>query len=163
MIGYTPERDYQYVVINQRLREFHVKTVADVIRQIETLCGRRVFIDRETSLLELNHKLFLSIVISRCFTTPTGTKRWKIRFDTGLHPDITVAVRMDERNESIHDYYILPALEFSDIQLRLSEDNAGLFDSFRTDTLDYLLGLSINIPLDKAVDSGTRSNHSYFR
>ena len=114
-------------------------------------------------MLELNHKLFLSIVISRCFTTPTGTKRWKIRFDTGLHPDITVAVRMDERNESIHDYYILPALEFSDIQLRLSEDNAGLFDSFRTDTLDYLLGLSINIPLDKAVDSGTRSNHSYFR
>lgn len=163
MIGYTPERDYQYVIINQRLRAFHVETVTDVIRQIEILCGRSIFVDQDTSLLELNHNLSLSIVISRCFTTPTGTKRWKIRFDAGLHPDITVAVRMDERNESIHDYYILPALEFSDNPIRLSEDNTGLFDSFQTDTLDYLLGLSINIPLDKAVHSGTRSNHSYFR
>ena len=70
---------------------------------------------------------------------------------------------MDERNEAIHDYYILPALEFSHDQIRLAEDNTGLWDSFRADTLDYLLGLSINIPLDKAVDSGTRNNHTYFR
>ena len=163
MIGYTPERDYQYVVINQRLRAFHAETIADVIRQIEILCGRKVLVDPETSLLELNHNLLISIVISRCFTTSTRMRRWKIRFDTGLHPDITVAVRMDERNEAIHDYYILPALEFSHDQIRLAEDNTGLWDSFRADTLDYLLGLSINIPLDKAVDSGTRNNHTYFR
>lgn len=163
MIGYTPERDYQYVVINQRLRAFHAEIVADVIEQIEMLCGRWIIVDPEISLLELNHNLFLSIVISRCFTTPTGTRRWKIRFDTGLHPDITVAVRMDERNEAIHDYYVLPALEFSHDQIRLSEYNTGFLDSFRTDTLDYLLGLSINISLDKAVDSGTRRNYTYFR
>lgn len=163
MIGYTPERDYQYVAINQRLRAFHAETVANVIRQIEEICGRRIFVDPETFLLELNHNLLISIVISRCFTTPTGTIRWKIRFDSGLHPDITIAVRMDTRNESIHDYYILPSLEFSHDQIKISEDNTGILDSFRTDRLDYLLNLSINIPLDKAVDSGARSNHAYFR
>jgi DNA invertase Pin-like site-specific DNA recombinase len=163
LIGYTPERDYQYVTINQRLRVLHAEIVADVVLTIENLCGRKIPIDPESYLLELNHNLFVSIVISRCFTTPAGTRRWKIRFDTGLHPDITVAVRMDTHNEAIKDYYLLPALEFSQDQIKLAEDNVGILDSFRTDTLDYLLNLSINIPLDKAVADGARRNstHSY--
>jgi len=162
MIGYTPKRDYQYVAINQRLRVLHTEIMTDVVRSIESLCGRQILIDPESGLLELNHNLSVSVVISRCFTTPAGTRRWKIRFDSGLHPDITVAVRMDTRNEAILDYYILPALEFSYEQLRLSEDNVGFLDSFRTDTLDYLLDLSINIPLDKAVEDGSRISSTYF-
>jgi hypothetical protein len=162
MIGYTPKRDYQYVAINQRLRILHTEIMTDVVRRIEYLCGRQIPIDPESGLLELNCHLCISVVISRCFTTPTGTRRWKIRFDSGLHPDITVAVRMDTRNEAILDYYILPALEFSYEQLRLSEDNVGFLDSFRTDTLDYLFDLSINIPLDKAVENGSRISSTYF-
>jgi DNA invertase Pin-like site-specific DNA recombinase len=151
MIGYTPERDYQYVEINQRLRSLHSTIVTDVIKNIEELCGRNIAVDPETYLLELNHNLFISIVISRCFHTSAGFRRWKIRFDTGLHPDITVAVRMDSANETIHDYYMLPSLEFGDNALKLQDDNSGLLDSFRTDNLEYLLEMSINISLDKAV------------
>lgn len=163
MIGYTPERDYQYVTINQQLRSLHGEVVSSTVNEVESLCGRKIPVDPETCLMELNHNLLLSIVISRCFSTPSGSRRWKIRFDAGLHPDITIAVRMDANNEAVHDYYILPALEFSHDQLRLSEVNTGLLDSFRTDSLEYLLRLSINIPLDKAVPHGTRfgNSHSY--
>jgi len=161
MIGYTPERDYQYVAINQRLRTLHAEIVADVVSSIENLCGRQIPIDPESCLLELNYNLFISVVISRCFSTPAGTRRWKIRFDSGLRPDITVAVRMDTHNEAIKDYYILPALEFSHGQLKLSEDNAGFLDGFRTDTLDYLLNLSINLSLDKAVENGAWGSSAY--
>ncbi|TSK08550.1 MAG: recombinase family protein [Geobacter sp.] len=162
MVGYTPERNYQYVAINQRLRIIHADIVASVVNRIESLCGRQIFVDPETSLLELNCNLFISIVISRCFTTSTGTRSWKIRFDTGLHPDITVAVRMDPHNEAIKDYYILPALEFSCEQVRLLEDNQGFLDSFRADSLEYLLNLSINISLDKAVEDGNRYNNAHY-
>lgn len=163
MIGYTPERDYQYVAINQQLRCLHGEVVSSTVDEVESLCGRKIPVDPETCLMELNHNLFLSIVISRCFSTSLGTRRWKIRLDAGLRPDITIAVRMDTNNEAVHDYYILPALEFPHEQLRLSEVNAGLLDSFRTDSLEYLLRLSINIPLDKAVPHGTRldSPHSH--
>ena len=161
MIGYTPERDYQYIVINQRLRSMHSDIIDNVVKNVENLCCRNISVDPETYLIELNHNLFISIVISRCFTTTTGSRRWKIRFDSGLHPNITIAVRMDANNEAIHDYYILPALEFSHNQLKLSEDNTGLLDSFRTDSLDYLLRLSINTPLDMAVTNGTRLNTPY--
>ena len=155
LIGFTPERDYQYIAVNQYLRALHSTTVEDVINSIENLAGRRIYVDPETHLLELNHNLFISIVICRCFTTPAGTRRWKIRLDSGLHPDITIAVRMDSCNKEIQDYYILPALEFPDMQMKIAECNTGFLDSFRTDSLDYLFNLSINIPIDKAVRHAT--------
>lgn len=151
LIGYIPDRDYRYVEINQRLRVMHRDIVSQTVQGIETLCGRKVSIDPETNLLELNHHLFISIVISRCFLAPSGIRRWKIRFDAGLRPDITIAVRMDSANENIHDYYILPALEFGHNELKLQDENADLLDSFRADSLEYLLGMSVNISLDKAV------------
>ena len=58
---------------------------------------------------------------------------------------------MNAANENIHDYYILPALEFGQADLKLQDENADLLDSFRTDSLEYLLGMSVNISLDKAV------------
>ncbi|WP_211232565.1 recombinase family protein [Oleidesulfovibrio alaskensis] len=151
LIGYIPERDYRYVEINQRLRTMHSDIVLQTVADIERLCGRKISVDPATNLLELNYHLFISIVISRCFITPSGLRRWKIRFDTGLHPDITVAVRMNAVNEDIHDYYILPALEFGQTALKLQDENTDLLDSFRADSLEYLLGMSVNISLDKAV------------
>jgi len=151
LIGYIPERDYRYVEINQRLRVMHSDIMAQTVSDIENICGRSIFIEPSTGLLELNHCLFISIVISRCFLTPSGMRRWKIRFDTGLRPDITVAVRMDSANETVHDYYILPALEFGHNDLKLHDENADLLDSFRADNLEFLLSLSVNISIDKAV------------
>lgn len=126
LIGYMPERDFRYVEINRKLREIHSDVLAETLDKIETLCGRRIAVDPETDLLELNHNLFISIVISRCFRTSSGDFRWKIRFDAGLHPNITVAVRMNASNEKIHDYYILPFLEFGSHDLKLCEDNVEL-------------------------------------
>ena len=151
LIGYMPERDYRYVEINRKLRQVHSDVIADTLAGIEKLCGRRISVDPDTDLLELNHNLVLSIVISRCFRTSSGNFRWKIRFDAGLQPDITVAVRMDASNEKICDYYILPILEFGTHDLKICENNAELLDSFRSDSLDYLLGMSVNISLDKVV------------
>ena len=74
MIGYTPKCDYQYVAINQRLRALHAEIVTDVVHDIENLCGRRIPMVPESCLLELNNNLFISVVISRCFTTPVGTR-----------------------------------------------------------------------------------------
>lgn len=151
LIGYVPERDYRYVEINQYLRAIHSEVIDKTIAGIEDVCGRKIFVDPETNLLEVNHHLFISIVVSRCFITPSGGCRWKIRLDSGLYPDITVAVRMNSTNEQIHDYYILPTLEFGRNNLKLQESNIAFLDSFRTDSLDCLLKMSINIHIDMAV------------
>jgi len=151
LIGYIPERDYKYVEINQKLRVLHRDVLSKTVLDIQKLCGRMVPVDSSTNLLELNHNLFVSIVISRCFINHSGIRRWKIRFDTGLRPDVTVAIRMDGGNENIYDYYILPSLEFGNNELKLHDDNSDLWDSFRTDSLDYLLEMGVNVNLDEVI------------
>lgn len=72
---------------------------------------------------------------------------WKVRFDTSLNPDITVAVRMDSVNKTAYDYYLLPSLDFKTNDLKLKESNQDLIDSYRYDNLNYLLELSKIIQL----------------
>jgi DNA invertase Pin-like site-specific DNA recombinase len=149
LIGYIPAHDYRYITINRYLRLLHNDIINDTISRLESICGRPIFVDPGTHLLEINLNLFISIVISRCFRTSSGHSRWKIRFDTSLSPDITVAVRMKPDNETIHDYYILPFLEFGKENLKLYEDNQGLLDSFRFDSLEQILRMSINTSFDE--------------
>jgi DNA invertase Pin-like site-specific DNA recombinase len=154
LIGYVPERDYKYIEINRILRKIYTDIVMRIINKIVMESGRVVSIDEDTGLIELNNNIFISIVISRCFPMSSGKCRWKIRFDTAFRPDITVAARMDSINTNIYDYYILPFLAFGGEYLKLTQNNDDLIDSFRFDSLDFLISHSINIPIDEVSKSG---------
>ena len=80
LIGYVPEQDYRYVEINRRLRLLHGDIFLQTVSDIENLCGRHIAVDSGTGLLELNHNLFMSIVISRCFLTAMGKSPCSERF-----------------------------------------------------------------------------------
>ena len=97
--------------------------------------------DPKTELLTVNDEFTVSLVIARCLTTQAGHSRWTIRLDIGLHPDLTVAVRMAEGNHDILDYY-LPAIDMAVGKLRLADDNGIGLDAFRFASLDYLFGMA---------------------
>ncbi len=141
LIGYTPERDYQYIRINQFLRKMHKDIVTDVIHQIQDL-GGIVERDKCTDLLTINDEFSASIVVARCWQTSAGSLRWLIRFDLGLSPDITVALRMDVANSVPMDYYLLPLMDLEIERLRLAEYNGVHLDTFRFDNLDFFFGLA---------------------
>jgi DNA invertase Pin-like site-specific DNA recombinase len=141
-IGYSPTRDYRYIEVNRALRDMHPGIVADTISQIEVL-GGEVRQDPKTDLLRINDEFTASVVIVRCFRTLSGFLRWKIRLDTGLRPDITVAIRMDPENKVARDHYLLPWIDVGQSpQLRLAEDNGLFLDAYRFETLDPLFYLS---------------------
>jgi DNA invertase Pin-like site-specific DNA recombinase len=154
LIGYVPERDFKYIEINRKLRSLHKQIVSEIIIKIINISGRVISSDMDTGIIELNNNLYISLVISRCFTLATGIHRWIIRFDTALHPDITIAARMDSSNTKIYDYYYLPSLEFGDENLKLTEINSGLLDSFRFENLDFMMNLSINVPINEVMKYG---------
>lgn len=81
-----------------------------VIREI-TRIGGTVARNPVTDLLTINGEFTASVVVARSRETTTGGLRWKIRFDTGLSPDITIAIRMDRTNTAALDYYLLPQFE----------------------------------------------------
>jgi len=104
--------------------------------------------DPVSDLLHINEEFSASLVIARCQVSAAGGLRWKVRFDHGLRPSITIAVRMDEGNTSIRDYYLLPWLEAGTTpSLRLAPENGILLDSYRFDTVDAFVELTKRVAL----------------
>lgn len=146
LVGYTPARDYQYVAINRALRQMHAGVVAEAVTAISQ-AGGEVHRDPATDLLRINDEFTASIAISRCLVTPNGARRWHVRFDASLHPDITVAVRMDAGNREALDYFVLPRVDVDAPVLRLADENGARVDAYRTDTLSVFFQLAGRTPL----------------
>ena len=115
--------------------------VAEIIAGV-TRHGGRAVQDPETDLLHVSDEFTVSIVLARCAATAAGSLRWRIRLDTGLVPDITIAVRMDEVNEAPRDYYVLPSIDMTLGKLKLAEQNGLALDAYRFDTLDFFYALA---------------------
>lgn len=141
MVGFTPDRDYRYLETNKFLRRFHPEIIKQTESQIAML-GGSVRRDPATDLLRINDEFSISLVLARCQTPESGRHHWKVRFDTSLTPDITVAVRLDQPNQAALDYYLLPHLDFGQPRINLAERNPIEFESYRFDTLDYLYGMA---------------------
>ena len=140
-VGFTPDRDYQYLEINQFLRRLHPEVVGETERMIAEI-GGSVERDPATDLLTVNREFTVSLVLTRCQLLDNGRRRWKVRFDTTLAPDITVAVRLNDSNQAALDYYLLPRLDFGQPRIHLAEHNGSEFESYRFDNLDYLYGMA---------------------
>lgn len=141
LVGFTPGRDYRYLEINRLLRRLHPTLVQEIERQIVAL-GGLVERDPATDLLSVNREFTVSIVLARCHVLQGGGQRWRIRLDNTLAPDISVAARLDPGNESLHDYYLLPRIDFGEPTLCLAHWNPAPLESYRFESLDYLYGMA---------------------
>ncbi len=149
LIGYIPDRDMRFIEINKKLREYHAHIVEDVSNKILSLKGF-VRVDPDTDLLCVNGELQVSIVIARCQKHENGKMSWKARLDTGLRPDLTIIVRMDQTNEQPFDYYLLPSLDVEIPELRLKENNGLALDAFRFDDLESFFVMTARVAIPEA-------------
>ena len=149
LVGYVPDHDYRYLEINRALRRMHPSIVKSVIEGVRAAGGTAIQ-NLENDTLLINEEITASIVIARCKLTRGGNRRWKIRLDESLRPDITICVRMDEDNMNAHDYYILPCMTLAEGVLRLAEHNGLSLDAFRYESLDGFFALAERAPFRKA-------------
>src|SRR3546814_12206107 len=91
----------------------HPSIVRNVIEGVHAVGGTAIQ-NLEDDTLLINEELTASIVIARCKLTNGGTRRWKIRLDESLHPDLTIGVRMDEENMNARHYIIFPRRTHAD-------------------------------------------------
>jgi hypothetical protein len=149
LVGFSPDHDYRYIEINRALRRLHPSIVAEVIDGIRS-AGGEVIQDEATDLVTINCEFTASVVVVRCRSTLAGSLRWKVRLDTALKPDLTIAVRMDAENTHALDYYLLPRLDMQEAVLRLCEYNGLSLDAYRFDSLDRLYRMATRTQLRKA-------------
>ncbi|MDV7272235.1 recombinase family protein [Thioclava sp. A2] len=141
LIGYEPERDYRYIEINKALRAAHPRIVEEIAAGVAAQ-GGEVVLDPDTQLLRVNGEFTVSVVLARCQATEAGSLRWHIRLDTGLVPDITIALRMNENNDTPRDFYLLPSIDMTDARLKMAEQNGLWLDAYRAETLDDFYALA---------------------
>jgi DNA invertase Pin-like site-specific DNA recombinase len=146
LVGFSPDHDYRYLETNRKLRALHPGIVTTIMAGVEN-AGGTVTQDPVTDLLTINQEFSASIVIVRCFQTGAGSLRWKLRLDTALAPDITVAARMDSVNGQPRDYYLLPRLDMHQAVLRLAEYNGLSLDAYRFDALDTFYRMAARVSL----------------
>jgi hypothetical protein len=149
LVGFTPDHDYRYIEINRKLRRLHPDIVEEVIGGIRD-SGGEVAQDEATDLLTINCEFTASVVVVRCRSTLAGSLRWKVRLDTALKPDLTIAVRMDADNRDALDYYLLPRLDMQEAVLRLCEFNGLSLDAYRSDDLCRLYRMATRTQLRRA-------------
>nr|WP_274383277.1 recombinase family protein [Pinisolibacter aquiterrae] len=149
LVGYTPRRDYRYVEINRALRGLHPEVVETIVAGLGGV-GATVLRHPDSDLIMINGEFSVSVVIARCRQLPTGGFRWRLRFDAGLEPDITVAVRMDAGNLRPFDFYLLPRFDIGGRKLNLAEDNGLGLDAYRFETLDLLYDLATPMRVTEA-------------
>lgn len=141
LVGYMPSRDFQYIEINRLLRRLHPGIVMQTEERMAAL-GGTIRREPSTDLLNVNDEFRASVVLARCQRRESGHLFWKVRFDTGLAPDLTVAVRLAPDNQAALDYYLLPRLDFGIPRIKLGEHNPVELENYRFDSLDYLYGMA---------------------
>lgn len=137
LIGYTPEKDYSYLIINQRLREFHSEEIKKLYNMLKL---KNINVVIKKSLTAYNN-LKISIVPARCKIMKSGRFRWVVRLERSLNPDISIVMRMNISNTEVVDFYIFPHLEKIESLLGLKENNSFLLELFRFDNLNILTDL----------------------
>ena len=146
LIGYDPGTDFSFVEDNRYLRSLYPEVVEGIIHKIQEF-GGAVRRDVTHDFLVVNEEIKVSVVICRCKHTENGSSRWKIQFDTSLMPDITIAVRMDQTNRNILDYYVIPSIDVENPKLRLAENNHFALDTYRFQDLEPFFVLTERVPL----------------
>jgi hypothetical protein len=141
LVGYTPERDYSYVETNRFLRKVHAEQLGLILLQLKEI-GASVEHDDSTDIITVNRDFNAALVLARCQRTPFGGYRWLIRLEPSRNPDLTIAARMTEGNDSILDYFLFPGKDMLESSIRLAAENELVLDIYRFENLNFLYRMS---------------------
>jgi hypothetical protein len=149
LIGWEANRDFSYIEINRAIRTKHADLVNAILRQLQSV-GAEIRLDSSSGLLTINESFTASLVLARCFETPSHSYRWQFRFDTSLLPDITIGARLSPGNQAILDYYMFPRVDVLWQKLRLGPDNGVVLDLYRFEELRFFESLARTISVEEA-------------
>ena len=98
-------------------------------------------IDGATDLLTLNGEFTTSVVIARCFSMPTGARRWKVRIDASCA--LTSLLRSGWTTKTVRR----STITFSENRhlrprLHLTEENGFMVDTYRCDSIQAFYALA---------------------
>ena len=149
LIGWTPGRDNSYIEINRAIRRRHADIISSIFDQLLAL-GATVSVDPKTDLLRINSEYSASLILARCRESRTGFRRWHLRFDESLRPDVIIAARLQQGNEEILDYFLFPRHDELAEHLSLRQENGLVLDVYRFNNLNFFMEMAERVRIEGA-------------
>jgi hypothetical protein len=134
-IGYSPRQDFSYRGTNTAIRVTHQERIGALVTDLQSN-GAKVDRNPATDVLTINDELTVRFLAARCCRSKSAY-RWYFRFEILPPCDVTIAARMDPRNEVILDYFVVPRLERLPNQSYYGSSKSFL-NIFRFDDLSVL-------------------------
>jgi hypothetical protein len=103
-----------------------------------------------SDLLHINSEYSASLILARCRESITGFRRWHIRFDESLRPDVIIAARLQPENQEILDYFLFPRLDVLTGRLSLRPENGVILDVYRFNNLNYFMEMAERVRIEAA-------------
>jgi len=135
-IGFQPRRNLAFVERDRALTSIRREFITRVVGTLKSF-GASVQQDVRRQFLTVNGNLNMRVCITRC----RAFKRfdsWRLQLCSPWEPDVTIFARLAPGNETILDYYCVPASKKRRTQITLSPQTPPLCDVQRFTDLGYL-------------------------
>lgn len=123
LIGYRPKSKFRYVASRREHRAKVNGFLTGLFAEFEKVSLTARF-DWNSRAYIVNEKVTIAIYLLRCLRTNCGSMQWNLRQDRKLATSLVLAARMNETNDGIHDYLLLPG-DHPFYILRFSKTNAA--------------------------------------
>jgi DNA invertase Pin-like site-specific DNA recombinase len=135
-IGFQPRRNLAYVARDRTLTPIRREFIA---RVVGTLRSFGAFVEQDTrgQLLTVNENLNVRVSITRCRAIKRFNS-WKFQLISPFTPDVSIFARLAPGNETILDYFCVPASKEKRTQLTVSPRTPTPRDVQQFDDLGFL-------------------------
>jgi DNA invertase Pin-like site-specific DNA recombinase len=134
-IGYASE-NLRYNDGRRAVTAVIVEVREEIVDRLET-AGFSVAFDEVKGAVTIEGAAAVAIVVARChLVRDKKFPRWMIGRPVDPRNDLAIVVRMDEDNDGILEYYVLPPAKLHGTTLVLKEKHPANVSAYRCETLD---------------------------
>ncbi|WP_256080992.1 recombinase family protein [Massilia sp. YIM B04103] len=139
--GLPPGPTFKYAVTRHTVRE-HLKQTLARVQQLVTMAGSTWRRDGRKERLLIGGAIRLKVMVCRARVDEDGRVRWKIALNHGAATDFVLAVRLDQGNAGIRDYFLLAPAAFAQPYLLCRIERRDEFAAYRYTELRAIFGLA---------------------
>lgn len=145
MAGIPHPRDYAGLTVRKRnyaLKEAMLVEIEDlVLRAGGTSKRKSSKAEANSCRMRLNDQVDIAVRVMACRHEPTwGYYRWWMKSPKMLDADFVIAAQLDRSNTSIVRYFLFPATELGDADIKFTEETVGRFEAYEATRLADFFG-----------------------
>lgn len=138
-VGFRAAERYHWGEIEARMRIMIEDALSEMIAQFKRN-GIEAQFDAEKAILNFEGKdLTVTSGAARCLCEGAAGKRWRVKTDRSATTALTLIFRMNDKNTSLLDYYLLPTSEIARTKVKRFRMTTKVFANSRLETLEEVV------------------------